>query len=171
MPFKRPPFFVGRTYLDLKQDAESSSWCLLCLEILNNSAPSYCSCLNRSFPLIPPSWRQQLIHPWAYVCAATACTPVLCCILFSVSHVVPYSGNCSCLAFAFPFFHFFYLFFFFFWLSRPFLHRGAKLKPAPEQPELDSARSCCLMCHPVAQSHKVEGKQRTTALAWICSSS
>lgn len=34
---------------------ESSSWCLFCLESLNNSALSYCSCLNRPFPLIPPA--------------------------------------------------------------------------------------------------------------------
>lgn len=138
---------------------ESSSWCLFCR---NNSALSYCSCLNRPFPLIspphpPPSWRQQLIHPWADVCAATACSSLLCCILFSVSHVVPYSGNCSCPAFALSFFT--PLFFCLFWLSWSFLHRGAKLKPSPEQPELDSARSRCLMCHPWPGATKLRGSR------------
>lgn len=150
---------------------ESSSWCLLCLEILNNSAPSYCSCLNRSFPLIPPSWRQQLIHPWACVCAATACASVLCCILFSVSHVVPYSGNCSCPAFAFSFFFFLSIFHFFFLAEPVFSSSRCQVEASAGAAGAGLCEELLFDVPSVARSHKVEGKQCTTALAWICSSS
>lgn len=122
----------------------SPSLCLCCFQTLNNSVTSHCS-PQLLLPCDPPE-SEATTHPSKSVCAvraATICTCVLRSILHSVSHIVPYKGNCICLALSFG-------------QDGP-LHCGAKLKLVPWEPGLDSVRSCCLMCHPWPRAMKQRG--------------
>lgn len=156
---------------------ESSSWCLLCLEILNNSAPSYCSCLNRSFPLIPPELKATT-HPSMGVCMCSDSVR-LCVVL----HLVFCLTCCAILRellvsglrlFFFFFFLSIFLSFIFFLAEPVFSSSRCQVEASAGAAGAAGAGLCeeLLFDVPsVARSHKVEGKQCTTALAWICSSS
>lgn len=112
---------------------------------LNNSDVSHCF-LQLFLPSDPPESRETT-QPFASVCAATACACVLCSMLYSFLHVAPYLGNCICPAppAASSFF-----------FAKPVLfHCGAKLRPVLR--DLDSVRSCCLMCSQWPRATKWRG--------------
>lgn len=82
---------------------KASSWCLFCQQSLNNSALSYCSCLNRPFAPIPPTHphtplrvegNNSSIHGWMYVRRQRA--PLCCVASCFPSHMLCHTLGIAC---------------------------------------------------------------------------